>query len=109
MKELEHFINGKRVEGKSGRFGDVFNPATGEIQSKAPFASADEVDIAVQGALAAQPAWAALNPQRRARVMLEFVHLLKRDMDKLAAAISSETRKNPSGRARRRAARLGSR
>ena len=90
MKELEHFINGRRVRGESGRFGDVYNPATGEIQARAPFASAEEVDCAVQGALAAQPAWAAVNPQRRARVMLEFVRLLQRDMDKLAAAISSE-------------------
>ena len=90
MIELDHFINGQRVKGESGRFGYVYNPATGEIQAKAPFASPDEVDAAVAGALAAQPAWAAVNPQRRARVMIEFVRLLKRDMDKLAAAISSE-------------------
>ena len=90
MEELEHFINGKRVKGESGRFGDVYNPATGEIQAKVPFASTEEVDAAVQCALAAQPAWAAVNPQRRARVMMEFVRLLHRDMDKLAESISRE-------------------
>ncbi len=90
MQTLTHFINGERVEGGSGRYGDVFNPATGEVQSKVPMASSEEVDAAVRGAAEAQPAWAATNPQRRARVMMEFVRLLQRDMDKLAEVLSSE-------------------
>jgi malonate-semialdehyde dehydrogenase (acetylating)/methylmalonate-semialdehyde dehydrogenase len=45
---------------------------------------------AVAAAQAAQPAWGATNPQRRARVMMEFVRLLNRDMDKLAEALSRE-------------------
>ena len=90
MIELEHFINGKRVAGTSGRYADVYNPAIGEIYAKVPLASADEVDAAVQGALGAQPGWAATNPQRRGRVMMEFVRLLQRDMDKLAEALSRE-------------------
>jgi malonate-semialdehyde dehydrogenase (acetylating)/methylmalonate-semialdehyde dehydrogenase len=90
MTELTHFINGSHVKGTSGRFADVFNPATGEVQAKAPLASKAEVDAAVEGAKAAQPAWAATNPQRRARVMMRFVELLNRDMDKLAEALSRE-------------------
>ena len=90
MEELAHFIDGKRVKGGSGRFADVFNPATGEVQAKVPLASKDELDAAVASAAAAQPAWAATNPQRRARVMMEFVRLLNRDMDKLAEALSRE-------------------
>lgn len=90
MREIEHFVNGQRVKGASGRFGDVFNPATGEVQAKVPFASADELEQAVEGAKAAQPGWAATNPQRRGRVLMEFVRLLHRDMDKLAEALSSE-------------------
>ncbi len=88
--ELTHFIGGKHVKGTSGRFSDVFNPATGEVQAKCPLASAEEVRAAVENAMAAQPAWAAQNPQRRARVMMEFVRLLHRDMDKLAEALSRE-------------------
>jgi malonate-semialdehyde dehydrogenase (acetylating)/methylmalonate-semialdehyde dehydrogenase len=34
MTDLSHFIDGARVPGKSGRFGDVFNPATGEVQAR---------------------------------------------------------------------------
>jgi len=88
--ELNHFINGGAVPGTSGRFADVFNPATGEVQAKVPLASKDELDAAVAAAAAAQPAWGATNPQKRARVMMEFVRLLNRDMDKLAEALSRE-------------------
>ncbi|MEM1160258.1 MAG: CoA-acylating methylmalonate-semialdehyde dehydrogenase [Pseudomonadota bacterium] len=88
--ELTHFIGGKHVQGTSGRFADVYNPATGEVQAKCPLASEAEVRAAVENAKAAQPAWAAQNPQRRARVMMEFVRLLHRDMDKLAEALSRE-------------------
>ena len=88
--ELTHFIGGEHVKGTSGRFADVYNPATGEVQAKCPLASAAEVRAAVENAKAAQPGWAAWNPQRRARVMMKFVQLLQRDMDKLAEALSRE-------------------
>ena len=90
MQELTHYINGAHVKGTSGRFADVYNPATGEVQAKCPLASKDEMAQAVAVAAAAQPAWAAVNPQRRARVMMNFVALLNRDMDKLAEALSRE-------------------
>ena len=90
MQDIGHFIGGKRVEGRSGRFADVYNPATGEVQARVALASAAELDAAVEGAVRAQPKWAATNPQRRARVMMRFVELLNRDMDKLAEALSRE-------------------
>ncbi|MGB8622713.1 MAG: aldehyde dehydrogenase family protein, partial [Paracoccaceae bacterium] len=90
MEELSHFINGQHVKGKSGRFADVFNPATGEVQAKVPLASKEELDAAVAAAAEAQIKWGATNPQRRGRVMMEFVRLLNRDMDKLAEKLSSE-------------------
>ncbi|SDZ78027.1 CoA-acylating methylmalonate-semialdehyde dehydrogenase [Rubrimonas cliftonensis] len=90
MQDLTHFIDGAHVAGRSGRFADVFNPATGEVEKRAPLASGDEVRAAVESALKAQPGWGATNPQRRARVMMRFVQLLQRDMDKLAEALSRE-------------------
>ncbi|MCC0016200.1 MAG: CoA-acylating methylmalonate-semialdehyde dehydrogenase [Rhodobiaceae bacterium] len=90
MQEIGHFIGGKKVAGKSGRFADVYNPATGEVQAKVALASQAEVRAAVENAAAAQPEWAAQNPQKRARVMMKFVDLLHRDMDKLAEALSRE-------------------
>ena len=90
MQELTQDIGGTHVKGTSGRFADIFNPATGEVQARVPLANAAEMDHAVQVAAAAQPKWAAVNPQRRARVMMKFVDLLNRDMDKLAEALSRE-------------------
>ncbi len=90
MTELTHFIDGKHVKGTSGRFADVYNPATGEVQAKVPLASQAELDAAIASAKAAQPAWGATNPQRRARVMMKAVSLINRDMDKLAEALSRE-------------------
>ena len=90
MQELHHFIDGALVKGKSGRFDDVFNPATGEVQYKCPMASVDETADAIERAAKAQPAWGATNPQKRARVMMKMVALMNRDMDKLAEALSRE-------------------
>ncbi len=90
MGEIGHFLNGERVPGTSGRYGDVFNPATGQVEATVPFASRDEIALAVRQAGQAQPAWAGTSPQRRARVLMEFVGLLQRDMDKLATCLSRE-------------------
>src|SRR5207253_7327823 len=90
MREIGHFIGGKPVKGTSGRFGDVFNPNTGEVQAKVAFAARAEVEAAIANAEAAQPAWAATNPQRRARVLLRFLELLQKNFDSLAALLSSE-------------------
>ncbi|RMC32908.1 CoA-acylating methylmalonate-semialdehyde dehydrogenase [Paracoccus alkanivorans] len=90
MKEIHHWIDGKEVKGTSGRFSDVFNPATGEVQARLSLATRAELDAAVDSAAKAQVAWGSTNPQRRARVMMKFVDLLNRDMDKLAEALSSE-------------------
>ena len=90
MKEIGHWINGKLVAGTSGKFADVFNPATGDVQARVALASVAELDAAVADAARAQVAWGATNPQRRARVMMAMVGLLHRDMDALAEALSSE-------------------
>ena len=90
MEQITHYVNGERVDGESGRYTDVYNPATGEVQAQCPLASKSEVDAIIAKAQAAQPAWAAVNPQRRARVMMKFVDLLNRDMDKLAEVLSRE-------------------
>ena len=90
MENIGHFINGKREPGESGNFSDVFNPATGEVQARVSLANKGELDKIVELAKNAQPAWAATNPQRRARVLMKFVELIHRDMDKLAKKLSSE-------------------
>jgi malonate-semialdehyde dehydrogenase (acetylating)/methylmalonate-semialdehyde dehydrogenase len=90
MREIPHFVNGLALAGTSGRYGDVFDPNTGEVQARAPLASVSELDAAVASASAAQPLWAAVNPQRRARVMFEFKRIVEARLDELAELLSSE-------------------
>lgn len=90
MQEIGHWINGKLVAGTSGRFTDVYNPATGEVQARVALATTAELDAAVAAAAAAQPVWAATNPQRRARVMMKFGDLINAHMDELAGLVSRE-------------------
>nr|WP_279308022.1 CoA-acylating methylmalonate-semialdehyde dehydrogenase [Niveispirillum sp. BGYR6] len=90
VEKLYHFVGGARVEGKSGRFAPIFTPMTGEISAEVPLASALELAEAVANAKAAQPAWAATNPQKRARVLMKFLELLNRDFDKLALKLALE-------------------
>ncbi|MCZ8098508.1 MAG: CoA-acylating methylmalonate-semialdehyde dehydrogenase [Burkholderiales bacterium] len=90
VAELTHFIGGKRVAGTSGRFTDAFWPMTGEVASRVPLASAAEVRAAVENARAAQPAWAATNPQRRARVLMKFLELVAAEYDSLAEILARE-------------------
>ncbi|WP_445502106.1 CoA-acylating methylmalonate-semialdehyde dehydrogenase [Microvirga sp. G4-2] len=90
MREVGHFIGGKQVRGQSGRTADVFQPMTGEVIAKVALASKDELRQAVENAKAAQPAWAATNPQRRARVMMKFLELIAKEMDSLAELLARE-------------------
>src|SRR6266702_968438 len=90
MREIGHFVGGKEVKGSSGRFGEVFNPNTGEVQAKVALADKSDVDKAIANAEAAFPVWAATNPQRRARVMFKFLELIQREFDDLARLLSSE-------------------
>ena len=90
VRELSHYIGGHRAAGLSGRFGDVFDPCAGQVQARVPLAGREEVQNAVAVAEKAQPEWAAMNPQRRGRILLRFVDLVNRDLDSLARLLSSE-------------------
>ena len=89
-KELHHFIDGAPVAGTSGRFGKVFNPATGEVAARVPFASAAEVDAVVAAARDAAPAWSETTPLGRARVLFQFRDLVNAHLDELAGLLTAE-------------------
>ncbi|RJQ89146.1 CoA-acylating methylmalonate-semialdehyde dehydrogenase [Amycolatopsis panacis] len=90
IPELTHFIGGKPIPGTSGRFSDVFDPSTGAVQARVPLASVDEVTAAVDIAVEGQREWARWNPQRRARVLMRFLDLVRHGQDSLARLLSSE-------------------
>jgi len=84
------WINGQPAASKSGRYGDVTNPATGKIIRAVPFADAADVDAAVKAAMAAFPAWSATPAVRRARIINKFRELVEKHQKELAALISEE-------------------
>jgi malonate-semialdehyde dehydrogenase (acetylating)/methylmalonate-semialdehyde dehydrogenase len=83
------WINGKAVASAS-RFGEVFNPATGQVTKKVAFADAAVVDSAVKAAAAALPAWRDMPPLRRARVMQKFLQLMQANQKELARLVTEE-------------------
>jgi malonate-semialdehyde dehydrogenase (acetylating)/methylmalonate-semialdehyde dehydrogenase len=90
LTTLGHFIGGRPVEGRSGRSGDVYDPATGELARRVAFAGGDEVDAAVRAARAAFPEWSETPPIRRAAVLFRFHELILREADRIAALITAE-------------------
>jgi malonate-semialdehyde dehydrogenase (acetylating) / methylmalonate-semialdehyde dehydrogenase len=90
MREVGHFIGGKNVPGQSGRTTEFFQPMTGEVIGRVALASGEELRQAVENAKQAQPAWAATNPQRRARVMMKFLELIAQENDSLAEMLARE-------------------
>ena len=90
MRSIGHFIGGKAVKGTSGRFADVYQPMTGDVQAQVALATKAELRAAVENAKAAQPAWAATNPQRRARILMKFLELVARDNDTMAELLARE-------------------
>src|SRR3984885_13491688 len=81
---IHHYINGQFHVGSSGRFGDVYNPATGQVSGRLAFANKGEVDLAVLAAAKAAAGWVALPAVRRARVLFRFRELIERDKNRLA-------------------------
>ncbi|MBS0505123.1 MAG: CoA-acylating methylmalonate-semialdehyde dehydrogenase [Proteobacteria bacterium] len=89
MRDIDHFIVGGAGSSAS-RFGEVFDPNSGQVQARVPLGTAATLERAVAAAQAAQPGWAATNPQRRARVMFKFKELVEANIEELAHLLASE-------------------
>ncbi|MEP1515368.1 MAG: CoA-acylating methylmalonate-semialdehyde dehydrogenase [Nitratireductor sp.] len=90
MQELGHFIGGEHVAATGGRSQDVMQPMDGSVRGKVALGSKDDLRKAVENAKAAQPAWAATNPQRRVRVLMKFLDLVQQEMESLAELLARE-------------------
>src|ERR1700683_312994 len=90
MKHVSHWIGGKPWAGEAASGGDIYNPATGQVSGTVDFATAAEVDAAVQAAAGAWPGWAETSLTKRADVLFAFRELIKQHRGELAALISSE-------------------
>jgi malonate-semialdehyde dehydrogenase (acetylating)/methylmalonate-semialdehyde dehydrogenase len=90
MREVFHYIQGRRFPGQGSRVGEVFDPSTGQTQAQVPLGGIAELNAAAAAALAAQPAWAAVSPQRRSQVLFRFKALIEQHLESLAKLLSSE-------------------
>ena len=90
IKALHHHIGGRQTVGGSGRSNPIYDPSSGAITAEVPLASKAEVEQAITVADRAFPAWALTPPARRAEVMFAFRELVRRNMEELAAILSSE-------------------
>ena len=90
MRTISHFINGQSVTRAGAVTSPVYDPGTGEVQARVEQGDAAILAEAVAVAKAAQPAWAATNPLRRARVLFKFKSLLEEHRQELAHLMSSE-------------------
>jgi len=90
LERLPLWIGGRAFSPSTTRYGEVTNPATGEVIRHVPFANAADVDAAVKSAAAALPTWAAAPALRRARVLMKFRDLLDRHRKDLARIVTQE-------------------
>ena len=90
MRTISHFINGRSVTRTGAVTSPVYDPSTGQVQASLEHADAAVVAEAVAAAKAAQPAWAANNPQHRARVMFRLKALLEEHKQEVVHLMSSE-------------------
>lgn len=93
LETVKHYINGEKVEGKNGKFGYVYSPSTGQKIATVPYASAEEVDEAVQLAKVAASKWADTSVGKRVEVLFKFRQLLVEHTDELAQLIGKENGK----------------
>ncbi|MGY0071175.1 CoA-acylating methylmalonate-semialdehyde dehydrogenase [Streptomyces sp. QTS137] len=90
MKTVSHWIGGKPAEGTSGRFGPVWNPATGAQEKQVAFADTTEVDAAVAAAKDAFESWGTSSLARRTAILFKYRELLDAHRDEIAELITAE-------------------
>jgi malonate-semialdehyde dehydrogenase (acetylating)/methylmalonate-semialdehyde dehydrogenase len=96
VRTIDHWIGGQTVTSSSGRFGPVYNPATGEQQAQVGLASVAEVDAGVAAAKEAFATWRNASLSKRAEVMFRFRELVVSHRDEIAELVSVEHGKVPS-------------
>lgn len=90
MRTVYHYVNGETFEGTSGNTQPVLNPSTGKEQAAVALANKADVDSVIAESAKGQPGWAALNPQKRIRIIMEWIRLIHANMYELATQLSLE-------------------
>jgi malonate-semialdehyde dehydrogenase (acetylating)/methylmalonate-semialdehyde dehydrogenase len=87
---IEHWSNGARYAGTSGRSADVTNPATGRVSGQVALASREDAEAVIAAAAAAAEDWGQTSLARRTQVLFAFRELLNARRGELAEIITAE-------------------
>jgi malonate-semialdehyde dehydrogenase (acetylating)/methylmalonate-semialdehyde dehydrogenase len=87
---IPHWIDGKTYDRAPERTGDVWNPATGEVQAKVAFATPTVVDEAVEAAWRASQTWRHSSIAKRTKILFAFRELLDKHKVEVAKLLTLE-------------------
>lgn len=90
MEKLANYINGHAVAPRSGKYLDLFEPATGQVYGQVPDSGKDDVNDAVEAAKAIYPWWSKRTPEQRSQVLLSIADRMEKSLDVLARAESRD-------------------
>lgn len=93
MSVILNYINGRLHQAESKETLEVINPSNGMMYTSAPSSDKRDVDLAVEAARAAFPAWSALSIDERSRYMIKIADKIEEKLDKLAIAESIDNGK----------------
>lgn len=94
MEKLENYINGKLIAPLKGKYIDNYHPATGKVYSLIPDSDSADVQLAVDAAKAAFPAWSVTPTEKRSKIMMKIASIIERDMKLFVEAESKDNGKS---------------
>jgi malonate-semialdehyde dehydrogenase (acetylating)/methylmalonate-semialdehyde dehydrogenase len=87
---VRHWIDGKPHDAVAERLGDVYDPATGELNKRVAFASPSDVDRAVDVATAAFASWRHSSLAKRSKILFTFREIVVERASELAGIVTAE-------------------
>jgi len=90
MRTLRNYVGGQWVEVQGTGTLEDRNPATGELAALVPLSEAADIDAAAKAAAQAQPAWRAVAPQKRARVVMALRATLWEHQEEIARLVTED-------------------
>jgi aminomuconate-semialdehyde/2-hydroxymuconate-6-semialdehyde dehydrogenase len=94
MEKLQNYINGQLIAPVKGKYIDNYHPATGKVYSLIPDSDANDVQLAVDAAKAAFPAWSVTPAEKRSKIMMKIASIIERDMKIFVEAESKDNGKS---------------
>ena len=93
MKQILNFINGEFINPVLGQYIDNYEPATGTVYGTIPNSTEEDIQLAVEAAEKAFPAWTKMSAEQRGAVLMRISQGIEARMDEFVAAESQDNGK----------------